>query len=181
MLAELYRKYFRHQCVNHPDLLHADAAGSRVFQLIDVEEALGDFRSGAKEKGYIFRLVNYTYQVGDNGNHETLKEVQGGFLVAKHFSSRKTGTTDYYTAVQNSERITDDIIEKMFADSRNGHPLWHSSLDSRQQITVQPQTLNTDSYTGWLVIFRWWYPFRDCITSEEAPDWGDGGKTPFVL
>ena len=180
--ADLYRKYFEHQCVNHPDLAHASTAGSRVFEMVSVEEALGDFRSGAKEKGFIFRLLQYTYTVGDDGVHEVKKAMQGGFVIARYFSGRILGTADYYEAMEDAERVIDEMIEKMLADSRAGHPLWYYSLDARQDIIVQPVTVLGDaSYTGWLCTFRWSNFFRNCLSDPAAPVWLDEGATPFEL
>jgi hypothetical protein len=178
---DLYRKYFKHQCENHPDLAHADTNGSKVFQTIDVEEALGDFRTGAKEKSFIFRLINYTFQVGDDGADETKKIFTGGFIVARYFDQRNTGESDFYTAVESSEKIVDELIEKMVSDSRAGHPLFYHTLDARQNINVQPALQFAPGYAGWLVTFTFSNPIRICLTDEAAPAWSDGGQTPFEL
>ena len=181
-LSNLYRAYFKHQCESHPVLAHQDGVGERVFAMVGIEEALSDFRSGAKAKGFIFRLIHYTYTVGDDAAHETRKQLQGGFIVARHFSGRNLGTPDYYEAMEQSEQITDELIEKMIADSINGHPLWYHSLDSRQTISVQPVTLLGDgSYTGWLCTFQFANFWRNCTEAEDAPQWSDGGLTPIDL
>lgn len=178
---DLYRKYFKHQVTHHPDLAHADTNGSKVFEVIDVEEALGDFRSGAKEKSFIFRLINYTFSVGDDGGNETRKLFTGGFIVARYFDQRNTGESDYYTAIESSEKIVDELIEKMVSDSRAGHPLFFHTLDARQNINVQPALQFAPGYAGWLVTFSFSNPIRICLTDEDAPAWTDGGQTPFEL
>ena len=180
IFQDTYRLYFKHQAENHPSLAHQDLTGERVFQMIGVEEALGDFRTGVKEKAFIMRLLNYNYSIGDAGEHETKKFLEGGFIIARHFSGRAVGTADYYEAMDDSEQVVDEVIEKMLADSRNGHPLWYHSLDSRQNIRVNPRAYTGDaSYAGWLVTFSWSNRFRDCITSDDAPAWIDGGLTPY--
>ena len=181
-LTNLYRAYFYHQCEAHPALAHQDEVGERVFQVVGIEEALGDFRTGAKAKGFIFRLINYTYTIGDDGGHETQKQIQGGFIIARHFSGRNIGTPDYYAAMEQSEQVADEIIEKMIADSLNAHPLFYHSLDSRQQINVQPVAITGDAnYAGWLCTFQFANFWRNCISDADAPAWSDGGLTPHDL
>lgn len=178
---ELYRKYFLHQCEHHPDLNHSEENGNRVFEVIDIEDALGDFRTGAKEKSYIFRLINYTYSVGDDAEHEVKKTFTGGFLIAKYFDIKNTGKAALYSAMNDSEKVMDEFIEKMISDSQNGHPLFNYSFDSRQQINIQPALQVNPSYAGWLITFSWSDHFRICLTDPSAPIWVDGGQTPFEL
>jgi hypothetical protein len=179
---DLYVNYFKHQAEAHPALLHNDATGRRVFAVISVDEALGDFRAGLKPKGYLMRLLEYSYRVSDAGNHEVVKMHEGGFLVAHHHSAREGGSAAYFEALAKSEKVLDEIIEKMIADSQNGHPLFYYSLDSRQDFQVSPLRFVGDaSYAGYLCLFSfktWW---RNCLDSQEAPAWADGGQTPFEL
>lgn len=149
---------------------------------MDIEEALGDFRAGATTKGYIFRLIDYTYSIANEGNGQVRKTFQGGFVVAHYYSNRNDGSADYHAAKRKAEQVTDEIIEKMIADSINGHPLFNHSFDSRQQINVTPYSaVSGTSYTGYLATFEWTGNFRDCVTSDDAPAWIDGGQTPFSL
>ena len=179
---DTYINYFKHQAENHPLLAHSDSLGSRVFATITTEEALGDFRSGARSKGYIMRLLEYSYQVTDAGNHEVTKRHEGGFIIAHYHSSRDGGDTQYLEAVAKAERVVDDMIEKMIADSKAGHPLFYYSLDSRQDFIVTPARFIGDaSYSGYLCLFSFNSFFRNCITAEDAPAWGDDGATPFDL
>jgi len=175
---DLYRKYWEHQAANHPDLLHQADAGSRIFEVITIDEALGDFRSGVKEKSFIMRLIEYTYTVGRSGG-EVHKFLQGGFIIARHYSQRANGSSDYLQAMLDGERIVDDMIEKAIADSRNGHPVFNYSIDSEHDFSVIP--VRMPDYAGWRCIYTWQNFFRDCITSSEAPAWVDGGVTPFTL
>lgn len=179
ILNDTYRKYFEHQATAHPDLQHG--TGGNVFATINVEEALGDFRAGAKEKGFIFRLINYFFSIGDNGAHETRKEINGGFIIAHYHSPRTGGVEQIYEALRKSEKVGDEIIEKMITDSRNGHPLFGRSFDSNQDVTAQPVTSVGDNYSGYRYIFKFSNHWRNCITAAEAPAWTDGGTTPHDL
>lgn len=175
---DLYRAYFIHQCENHPSLVHEDVIGSRVFEMVSVEEALGDFRTAGKEKGFVFRLIEYTYQVGDNDAHQIRKQIQGGFIVAKYHGVRSEGKAAYFLAMEDSEKVVDEIIAKMITDSQDGHPLFFHSLDSRQEISVSPTLRRPDgSYSGWICLFSFSPHFPECV--EDT--WLDGGLTPKEL
>ena len=177
----LYRAYFEHQCANHPDLLHLNEQGRKVFEVMDIEEAISDFRGKIKEKDFIFRLLNYNYTVSDNGSTQDQKNFTGGFIIARYFDVRNTGKSSYYQAMESTEKLVDEFIEKIISDSREGHPLWNYSLDYRQDFNIQPRIALTPSYAGWSVVFRWSHPIRICITDPSAPAWLDGGTTPFEL
>lgn len=182
MVADLYRKYFKHQTVNHPDLLHADTSGAQVFAVIPTEEFVGDFRANAQTKGYIFRLLEYSYQVGDDNTPRTQKRIQGGFIVAHHYSQRDGGTDAYHLAMDRSEQVIDEMIEKIVSDSRAGHPLFGYSISAGQDFQVTPTRMTGDmSYAGYMVLFTFAPDFRICITDPAAPAWVDGGETPFEL
>lgn len=176
MNAALYRAYLKHQAVNHPALQHSDTEGQRVFAMIQVEEALADLRTAAKEKDYIMRGFHYTYNVQDDGQGR--KYMQGGFMIAKAYSASEGGTDALLAALDAAETVVDEIIEKMVSDSRNGHPLFLYSLDSAQRIDVRPRPLISDNYAGWMCFFDFFNYFRVCLTDAEAPVWGDGGITP---
>jgi len=149
--TDAYINYFRWQCEHHPDMLHLSTPGNRVFEVIDIEEALGDFRTGVKEKDFIFRLIQYTYnvRVGEDGNPR--KYMQGGFIIAKYFGPR---SQNHLTALSAAELVTDQFIQKMISDSRGGHPLFANRLGDGRDISVSPVVLTGDaSYAGWRVIF----------------------------
>lgn len=174
MLIDDYIDYFEHQADNHPDL------GAASFRLISVDEAMGDFRGGVPTKGLILRLIEYSYSVGDGGRTNMEKTIQGGFLVAQHYSNRATGTEGYKSAMTIAERVTDELIEKIIADSIAGHPLFNYSLDSRQNFQVNPLPRSGDgSYAGYMVLFEFSNFFRVCPTHDDAPAWADGGATPY--
>lgn len=175
-----YIDYFKHQAETHPDLLHDDASGQRVFALVTVEQAMGDFRTGAQTKATIVRLLEYSYVVDDQGKSQNAKAMQGGFIVASYYSARSGGDAAYIAAMAKSERIADEIIEKMITDSQAGHPLFDYSLDSRQQIQVNPIRNTGDAtYVGFIVLFAYENFFRVCTTHDDAPAWTDGGQTPY--
>lgn len=179
MNAALYRAYLKHQAINHPELQHGDDEGERVFAMMQVEEALADLRTAAKEKDYIMRGFHYTYHVQDDGQGR--KHIQGGFLVAKYYSATEGGSAAMLAALDDAETVLDEIVEKMVSDSRNGHPLFLHSLDSAQRIDVRPRPLAGDNYAGWMCFFDFYNFFRVCVTHDDAPAWLDGGSTPSEL
>lgn len=179
IFTNYYIDYFKWQAINHPDLAHDDAEGSRVFEVIDVEEALGDFRGAVKEKAFIFRLILYTYEPR-LAEGEIMKNMQGGFIIAHSFSARDGGGSDHLQALTLSEQVVDQIIAKMIADSRNGHPLFEGSFDTPDGVIVTPVVYTGDSsYAGWRVLFDLASSMDICIPGANAPDWIDEGVTPF--
>ena len=171
--------YFETGCAAHNDLQHQITAGHRVFALTSVEQALGDFRAGAQHQGYIVRLVEYTYDVTQT-THEAVKTLQFGLLVAKYSNINAGGATAYLAALSDAERVMDDFINRMVADSRAGHPLFDSYFDNQQQINVQPLERTGDaSYCGWMAIIRLPQYFNNCFNPDPAR-WSDGGLTPFT-
>jgi len=180
--SDLYEAYFRHQAESHPELLHQDVEGQRVFGVVNVDEFAGDFRAGIRSQGYIMRLLEYSYRITDAGTHEVRKTLEGGFLVAHHFSNRENGQAGYLSAKKKAEQVTDEIIEKMIADSQAGHPLFYYSLNSQQQFQINPTSYIGDvSYVGYMCLFSWSSWWRNCITDPVAPEWTDGGVTPIDL
>lgn len=170
---QLYYQYFEHQAVHHPLLQHREEAP--IFGVIDIEAAFGDFRSSVKEKEFFMRLIQYTYRVGDEGGHEVQKYLQGGFIIGKYYSEKKGGVVAKQAAREASEAVVDQLIVKMLADSKAGHPLFNYSLNSRQNISVQPFEGKT-SYVGWLCTFSFSVYLPVC---EDNTAWTDGGLTPF--
>jgi len=150
-----------------------------VFAIIDIETALGDFRSGAKRQDFIFRLINYTYVVTQD-SHEATKEIQGGFLVAKYCNVNADGPQSYEDAIDAAEVVMDDMIKKMIADSHNGHPLFDHYFDASQDITIQPVNYTGDgTYVGWMCIFRTKQYFGNCLETTSITRWDDNGVTPY--
>lgn len=167
-MFELYRKYFEHLCSVHPDLLHLDEAGKKVFQLISIQEALGDFRVNVVEKGYIFRLITPTWKL--EGHDQTIKNVLGGFIIAKYNSSREGGTPDFFSAMDDSETLCNEFSAKILLDSQKGHPLFYYSVNTLEGLNLSCSPLlkiGDGSYSGWLCIFEFSNYVNVC--SDELP------------
>lgn len=172
MLITDYEAYYKNLCVNHPDLQHADVNGSKVFKMIHIEEALGDFRSGVKVSGLIFRLINYTFEVKDNYTADQMRWKQGGFIVAS--SHGKGDSPAQMEALGKSERIAMDFIERMIYDSQEGHPLFYFTLNTAKGISIQPFMYTGDAtYSGWMAIFDFGDHVPNCINREGGPIWLD--------
>lgn len=171
-----YVDYFRNIAATHPWIIHQATIGNKAF-CISIEEALTSFRTNIREKGYFMRLIQYTYTIDDNKSQNSLKHLMGGFIIAKHH--KKDDFDDMVDAIANSERIVDEIVERMVADSRNGHPLFYHNFDRPENVSVNPWHYPVDSYSGWICTFEISNFFRNCITDPKAPAWTDGGLTPF--
>ncbi len=177
---DLYIKYFEHQAINHPSLLHQTGAKNRVFEVVGIDEALGDMRTQGAEKGFLMRLIRYTFRVSDaEGGGQVVKVPTGGFLILKYNSDRQQGSQSRLDASAAAEKVMGDMIEKIIADSLNGHPLWCHSLDSHQNFSVQAYEGVAD-YVGWRCIFSWNQEFINC-PGDVNMNWGDGGLTPLDL
>ena len=177
-----YISYFRHQAENHPDLLHQDTEGQRAFSTIDIEEAMiTGLRSSMKPKQTVLKVIQYTYRIRRPGT-DMQKQIEGGFMVAHYFSPRNSTPAEYLEALITAERITDEVIEKMLADSQAGHPLFNYSLDRDQDIHVVTAPMKPEgNYVAKICMFSFAQFWRNCITAPEAPAWLDGGITPHVL
>lgn len=180
MTAEQYRAYWLHQAENHPELQHTEE--SKVFEMISIEEAFGDFRMGAKEKSFILRPIFYTYRVGINTQDgQSLKQAQGGYIIAHYYDPRGGGSQAMLDALDKAERVNDQLMEKIIADSRAGHPLWNRSLDSNQNFNSQPVLLTSGlCYVGYRTVFNFHNAIPLCYPAEQA-EWDDDGLTPHQL
>jgi len=174
IVIELYHNYFKYQAENHSELLHDDQSDNRVFAQIDIEESFGDFRTGAKEKDFIMRLIEPTTETS---GEESL--ITGGFIIAHYHSDKNEGSEGYLNALKKSEKVTKDVIRRIIHDSREGHPLFNYSLDSKQDFSSQTVThIGDGSYSGWRTVFSF-NTFFDQCQNEEA--YSDDGQTPHVL
>lgn len=178
---DIYRKYFEHQYNSHPDMGGAAADVRGGFQVVSLEEALGEFRSDLARDQIIMRISNYSYTVNDNTADDAQKMCQAAILILQGHSSRSEDPADYYRAMERTEKVTDELIEKMIADSRNGHPLFNYSINTVANVNVSPRENYGDGKCGWLLVFRFNNHFRNCVQSEDAPAWTDGGLTPKDL
>lgn len=178
-MFKLYRKYFERLCAVHPELLHVDENGKKVFEMIGIEEAYGDFRVNVVEKGYIFRLITYTWSL--IGHDFPRRKPIGGFIIAKYNSSRQGGTPAFFKAMEDSERLCVLFAAKILADSANGHPLFSYSVNIVDELGFNASPLlktGDGSYSGWLCTFHYSNEFQVCL--DDAPEeWQQ--PTPFVL
>jgi len=175
--ADVYQNYFKYLTEQHPDLLHT--ADKEVFGMIDIEDSFGDMRISVKEKSYIFRLINYTYNVGLIGSDD-MKGCTGGWVLAHYYGNRQATEEQYYEALNKAEKSNDEFIERIINDSQLGHPLWCNSYSKAMSINVQPIRFTGDaSYCGYRTIISWNNYFRVCLADAQAPAWLDGGQTPF--
>lgn len=177
---KLYRDYWKHQAKAHPTLAHTDAA--RVFQVITIEQALGDYRVGVQAQGWIFRLIEPTYRIllDDSGRYR--KYMQGGYVVAKWIDFRAADEDTRHQIVDQVEQVNDDLIAKMIADSMNDFPLFNHSLDSNQQISSELVPITGDaSYIGIRTIYSWDTGFVNCLLPLEEEGWADEGVTPYPI
>lgn len=178
---DLYVCYFRHQAENHPALQHADAQGSEVFAVMDIEESFAEFRVGVKPKDYIFRLFNYTYEIIKDETGQYKKMLEGGFLVAKHVGQRDAAPSAVIAARASAEKVVDDIIQNMLADSENGHIMLPYALESGGNISVTPTGLVGDgTYIGYRCIFQFENFFSNC-PEDNVIATAYGGATPNEL
>ena len=180
LLSE-YVKYFKYQCEIHPKILHKDDVGDRCFAVIDIEEALGEFRTASKEKGVMFRAIIPFWNLPDEYSGNSRVAVQGGFIVAKYHSSRETDSVEFIRAMDESKEIALDFAEKMVADSQNGHPLFHYSINSIQHLNwnAQPRTnIGDGSYSGYLCTFTFQTHFRNCLAMHDDENWKQ--PTPHI-
>lgn len=175
-----YVNYFKYLCTQHPEIRHAEEKHKDAFAIIDIED-LGEFRTKIKTKDIVFRLINYMNKLGQNTTGQEYKALQGGFLIIDFFSPRSAGSSGLQAALDRAETVTDQFIERMVLDSRNGHSLFSHSLDSAQNFTVETAIgLHSDgSYAGWLVLFDWEYFFPVC--DDNRAGWLDGAITELTV
>ena len=174
--------YFRYLSTQHPLLLHDDAAGSRVFEVRDLENTFGALRSGAKEKDFLVRFVLPTLTMKRYDNN-AWKVYQTGLLVLKHHGKREIEDADVIAAMKAAEQVADEFVERMVSDSRNGYALFGNALDNvdNLHLTGEFVTFQLDStYSGVLIMFD--LPvFRKMISTDtadcDAVAWADGGLT----
>jgi len=175
---ELYRKYFEYQAIKNPELLHTE--DSKVFEMVSFDEAMGDFRTAVKGKASIIRLMNYTYRFyfSDQLN----KIMVGGYFIGSYHSNRKGGSESFNAAMEKSEKINDMILKRMAVDSSAGHPLFHYSLNTLENVNSQPKVYAGDvGYSGYITTFPISALWDSCPDTPTDAGYGDGGKTPKQL
>jgi hypothetical protein len=173
--------YFTYLSAQHPDLLHADTAGERVFEVRDLDNAFGALRTGIKEKDFAVRLVLPTAEFHTEANN-TRKVYQIGLLVAKYHGRRDVTDSGVIEAISDAERVAEDFLERIVSDSRNGLPLLGHSVDQVENLKATLEMLPSlfdGSYSGVLLMFEL-APWRKVISTACDPvAWEDGGLTPY--
>lgn len=167
--------YFKNLCENHPDLLHDDASGSRVFEVSAYEEAFSNFRTAGKEKDFFVRFIMPTMRYAPSGNNAR-KIYKAGLMVGKYYSTREDEKTAKVDAWSDAERVADDFIARMVDDSRSGHALFFSSIDNPDNLALEGDFIDNEgdgSFAAVLYLFEF-ATFR-CLDpeGEDYAEWTD--------
>lgn len=170
-MYQLYVNYFKWLCQLHPALLHQD--GDKVFEVVSVEEAVGDFRGQVSAGGYFFRLIDYTWGAAETGNFQYQRK-QGGFIIGKKLNIRNEGAAARIICRNQVETMVNDFIAHMLADSQNGHPLFGGNADNLEGLNINCQAmLNTGdgSYDGLLCTFEFTPPVEYRLACHPVNTW----------
>lgn len=174
-------EYFSYLSTQHPALLHTDTAGARVFEIRDLDNAFGALRTGMKEKDYAVRLVLPSAEYRSEANNAR-KIYQFGLLVAKYHGRRDMTDADVIEAISAAERVAEDFLERIVSDSRNGLPLFGSSVDQVDNLKATLEVVSAlfdGSYSGVLLLFEL-SPMRKIISTACDPvAWEDGGLSTY--
>jgi hypothetical protein len=173
-----YQDYLLHQAVSHPDLLHVD--DNRVFAMSPIEEAIGDIRDARfSRSGFMMRGFEGSDQFESTGMWR--QTFSGGYMVCKSFSLREEGSVGYYLALAEAQRVAVDIMEKMVADSHNGHPVFDYAADESLAFTSRSRPVAGDgSFIGWIVLFTYELAAEFCSPAQRVV-WTDGGLSPIPI
>lgn len=171
-----YYDYFKHQAEAHPSLAHTST--NRVYSLVTLEAALSDLRTDVLDvQGYLLRLIEPTFRFsGQDGVPHKL--IEGGYTIHKYYNRQASGDAAYLQAIADTERVGDDILEKMIADSENGHPLFAGDFSVPDATSSIRHNTADAGYVGWLYLFSWQIPFGFCVPATRA-EWTDDGLTPY--
>jgi len=173
--------YFKNLCVQHPDLLHSETSGERVFEVKAYEAAFGDFRTGGQEKAFFVRFILPTIVYAKSGNNAR-KVYKAGLMVGKYYSTREDEKTAKVEAWSAAERVADDFMARIVADSRNGHPLFFNSIDNPENLGVEGDFLDNQG-DGSFAAVLYFFDFSNfrCLDAggDEFAEWLDGGLTVY--
>lgn len=178
MILTSYINYFRHQAETHPLLLHSPVQGQQVFEVVEFNAAWEAFRTGVKPKQFIMRLALPTGAT--DGEVDSTIQLYGAFLIARYWAVRKDDADDCTLALAESLEIAQQIVAKMMADSQNGHPVFEYGSNTAATLDARftPRMWSGDAnYAGYWVTFKLNHIWDSC--AESAPDWLDGGVTPY--
>lgn len=163
--------YYSDLATNHPDLLHDEVAGNRVFEPVSYEEAFSDYKTAAQEKSFFLRFIMPTMSFKDKDNNAR-KEYQCGIMVGRYYSTREDVKSAKLQAFGEAERVADDIVARMIYDSRGGHALFSHSIDKIENLELTGDFVDVQgdgSYAAVMYIFNF-NTFR-CI---------DGAGSDFI-
>ena len=160
--------YFENLCVQHPLLTHKEASGSRIFEVVNYDQAFGDFKTGATEKSYFVRFIMPTMTFSSSDNNAK-KRYQCGIMVGRYYSTRENDKATKLLAFNEAETVADDFVARMVADSRDGHTLFFNSIDKIENLNISGDFLDVQgdgSYAAVLYLFDF-ATFR-CIDSAGS-------------
>ena len=180
-MFELYRFYFLTLCGLHPSLLHTDT--NRVFRVVHIEEAFGDFRTEVAEKKFIFRLIVPTYGFAGQGSNG-IRRMQCGFLLARHFDNRTEGGEGFTKALEECRKTADDFFVKMVEDSRLGYPLFGHAANRPGGLNWNAQALapaGDGTYAGLLCTFELQEPVTICLEQHTDTAWRQPTPGPLAF
>jgi hypothetical protein len=173
--------YMRYLCQKNALLKHQDTVGNKVFAVINLDEANGDFRTGASDDGYIFRLIVPKYSIAGDAS-DPRKEWTGMFLIAKLTSDRSDSDLDKIDALSLVDSIGDTFALRMSRDSQAGHPLFNHSVDDITLLKFMaiPKLYTSGNYQGRLFSFSLQNAYTTCDNKmPHLGAWMDTGTTPF--
>jgi len=150
-----FADYFENLCALHPDLLHQAATGERIFEVVAYEDALSDFRTAGQEKTFFVRFILPTMRMERDGNN-AVKKYQVGLVVGCYYSRREDDNSAQMDAWSDAERVADDFIARMIADSRAGNALFYGSADSLESLNLSGDFWDVQgdgSYTAVMYMF----------------------------
>lgn len=172
--------YFKNLSVQHPDLEHSETVGEVVFEVAAYEQAFSDFRTAEEEKAYFVRFILPTMRMEPHGNN-AIKKYQVGLMVGKYYSRREGAKEEIVAAWSDAERVADDFIARMLADSRNGYPLFNATGDSVAGINLQGDFWDVQGDGSWAAVLYFFdIGTHRCLSPNDVNDyaeWLDGGLT----
>lgn len=173
--------YFEYLCTQHPDLLHSSTVGQRVFEVVAYEDAFSDFRTAAAEKDFFVRFILPTMRMERKDNNAR-KVYQAGLMVGRYYSRREDTSSEQVDAWSDAERVADDFIARMIADSVNGYPLFNSSIDNADRLNLQGDFWEAQGDGSWAaVLYMFDFGMFRCLDTNGADyaEWEDGGLTSY--
>lgn len=163
-MYQLYIDYFEYLCSIHPQLMHSEE--NKVFSVISIEEAFAQFENPGTGRKVFFRLIDLSWRLGNDGGFNYY-DCEGGFQLIVFFDKRNEGSSAQLAARSTAEKYATDFATHMMGDSRNGHPLFSSSIDELKDMGWNATPLlNTGdgSYDGLNCTFH----FKKQLNAELA-------------